>query len=278
MASRMYGWESTFKTIQNNIKKKSDIIIAFIHWNLTRRGFLVIDTVEDNVLRGGEAEKASEVLPENWNTGVKYVLRYLYHDKLYILHSMETQDCLIVNLMKPESNTVYNLAVNPDTMVQQMEGSIDKMIPDYYQFNHTIKTNLIDPVAEKATNTKQTQTSNTSSERTPSVDSNIRPTLPSNTPWSPPDIIDNPRLIGSADLNPFAGGGGMLFDPFGPSGGRSLLEPGHGVPGGLPRGSVPPGARFDPFAPPGFGPMPNRRRPPPDADHFPPPGADNMFM
>lgn len=46
------------------------------------------------------------------------------------------------------------------------------------------------------------------------------------------------------------------------------------------RGAVPPGARFDPFAPPGAGPGPGPmagRRPPPDADHLPPPGFDDMF-
>lgn len=44
------------------------------------------------------------------------------------------------------------------------------------------------------------------------------------------------------------------------------------------RGAVPPGARFDPFAPPA-GPPGGRRPGPPDADHLPPPGFnDNMFM
>lgn len=41
--------------------------------------------------------------------------------------------------------------------------------------------------------------------------------------------------VGRSDLDPFApGGGGMLFNPFGP-GNRNPDEPGVGIPGGLPR-------------------------------------------
>ncbi|XP_063217511.1 proteasome inhibitor PI31 subunit-like, partial [Bacillus rossius redtenbacheri] len=90
----------------------------------------------------------------------------------------------------------------------------------------------------------------------------------------------SPYGIGHSDLYPFGIGGGigggMLFDPFG-SRDRSLPDPGIGIPGGLPRGSVPPGARFDPVGPSGGLPNP-RRQPPPDSDHLPPPGYDDMFM
>lgn len=66
----------------------------------------------------------------------------------------------------------------------------------------------------------------------------------------------SPNNYGRSDLNPFPddplrvgpsriggiGGGGMIFDPF-----RGQNYP--QVPGHLPPGSVPPGARFDPFGP-----------------------------
>lgn len=69
-----------------------------------------------------------------------------------------------------------------------------------------------------------------------------------------PHLGPNPFVyprIGGADLDPFSRGqgGGMLFDPF-----RDPL--GHRGPRPspfLPRGSVPPGARFDPIGPPGVG-------------------------
>ena len=59
----------------------------------------------------------------------------------------------------------------------------------------------------------------------------------------------SPFSYGRRDLDPFGGidplctGGGMIFDPFRNSS-RPLIPP------NLPPGSVPPGARFDPFGPP----------------------------
>lgn len=78
--------------------------------------------------------------------------------------------------------------------------------------------------------------------------------------------------VGRGDLDPFGRGGGMLFNPpdyrqlpylgiFGPGVRQPLRVP-------------PPGARFDPFGPPG----PNNRMGP-DHDHFRQPGRyDDMFM
>jgi proteasome inhibitor subunit 1 (PI31) len=92
-----------------------------------------------------------------------------------------------------------------------------------------------------------------------------------------------PPPIGGADLDPLGRGvGGMLMDP------RNLIPAfgrGRNPAPDLPRGAVPPGARFDPFNPPGVGPDPNRnprnpRNPGPGPDHLPPPpfGYDDMFM
>lgn len=35
----LFGWDLTFKTVEKEIKRKADVLIAFIHWNLTKRGF-----------------------------------------------------------------------------------------------------------------------------------------------------------------------------------------------------------------------------------------------
>ena len=65
-----------------------------------------------------------------------------------------------------------------------------------------------------------------------------------------------PPNVGGADLDPFSRGGGMIMDP------RDLINPlrDERFPGGGPRlpPGVPPGARFDPFGPPGVGPSPGR--------------------
>lgn len=46
---------------------------------------------------------------------------------------------------------------------------------------------------------------------------------------------------------------------------------------GIAPGSLPPGARFDPFRPPDLLPGPRGPRRP-DNDEFPPPGYDDMYM
>lgn len=102
---------------------------------------------------------------------------------------------------------------------------------------------------------------------TPGSDGGINPPLP------------HFPQIGGSDLDPLGRGvgGGMIFDPFRPPGGRPSFNPHPGVP---------PGARFDPYGPPGVGPglgRPNRpKQPPPfgapNPDHLPPPGYDDMFM
>lgn len=45
----LFGWDLTFKTVERDIKRKSDIIIAFTHWNMIKRGFRSIG-IGDEVL------------------------------------------------------------------------------------------------------------------------------------------------------------------------------------------------------------------------------------
>ncbi|KXJ20526.1 Proteasome inhibitor PI31 subunit [Exaiptasia diaphana] len=109
------------------------------------------------------------------------------------------------------------------------------------------------------------------------------------SPRRPPDFRDEwtPPTgtfpYGDGDRFPgHPGGGGMLMDPFRTGGGLPSMPGTGSVPGQLPRGSVPPGARFDPFGPvpPGGarGDTQSGRFAGPDPDELPPPGYDDMFM
>ncbi|XP_061385737.1 proteasome inhibitor PI31 subunit [Danaus plexippus] len=279
----LFGWDLTFKTVEKDIKQKSDVIIAFIHWNLTKRGFRSIGIGDERTLSGDE--ERSELLPTGWNDKDNYTLRYVYEDKLYILHGLNSDGNLIVNLMRSEDLAVSNIALKVEESVKDMSGPIDKVIPGYKDLMFNVRRDLIDTITARSTSSAQTQTigNNTNNPRPPIEDPLRIPPRP-----APGIVPENPNLwdlppanlrnVGRSDLDPFAPmGGGMLFNPFSP--GRDIENPGLGIPGGLPRGSVPPGARFDPFGPPGVGPLPGRRPPPPDADHLPPPGFnDNMFM
>ncbi|KAH0619297.1 hypothetical protein JD844_019258, partial [Phrynosoma platyrhinos] len=61
-----------------------------------------------------------------------------------------------------------------------------------------------------------------------------------------------PFAVGGEDLDPFGGRrGGMISDPLRSGYRNPIIDPSSGLPSRLPPGSVPPGARFDPFGPPG---------------------------
>ncbi|XP_063395553.1 proteasome inhibitor PI31 subunit [Cydia fagiglandana] len=282
-ADPLFGWDLTFKTVEKDIKRKSDVLIAFIHWNLTKRGFRSIGIGDERTLSGDEDK--SEVLPTGWNDKDNYTLRYVLEGKLYILHGLNTDGTLIVNLMRSEDLAVSNLALKIDDTIKETSGTISKMLPGYKDLMYNVKRDLVDTITERPTTTAETQTSTRSepNRRLPDDPLRVPPRPHPSGPhpdtrdlWEPPTApLPN---IGRSDLDPFApGGGGMLFNPFGPR--RDLENPGLGVPGGLPRGAVPPGARFDPFGPPPPPGAPGRRAPP-DADHLPPPGGfnDHMFM
>ncbi|KAI8986392.1 PI31 proteasome regulator N-terminal-domain-containing protein [Pilobolus umbonatus] len=143
---------------------------------------------------------------------------------------------------------------------------------------------------------EETRTSNTAS---PTTSSNTRPSQPPqpSTGQLPHPRVDDPYRVGQSDLEPMGGlrmpgRDGMFLGPdhpiFGNRGG-SLDDPSglFGGPQPLPRGSVPPGARFDPIGP--FGQLPARPRQPgrrdprhpfsgePDNDELMPPGYTDMF-
>ncbi|KAG2461902.1 PSMF1 inhibitor, partial [Polypterus senegalus] len=64
-----------------------------------------------------------------------------------------------------------------------------------------------------------------------------------------------PFAVGGSDLDPFGSRqGGMIFDPLRSGLPRPGFNPTSGIPGRLPPGAVPPGARFDPFGPVGRNP------------------------
>nr|XP_032528657.1 proteasome inhibitor PI31 subunit [Danaus plexippus plexippus] len=351
----LFGWDLTFKTVEKDIKQKSDVIIAFIHWNLTKRGFRSIGIGDERTLSGDE--ERSELLPTGWNDKENYTLRYVYEDKLYILHGLNSDGNLIVNLMRSEDLAVSNIALKVEESVKDMSGPIDKVIPGYKDLMFNVRRDLIDTITARSTSSAQTQTigNNTNNPRPPIEDPLRIPPRP-----APGIVPENPNLwlannncstghtsdwpvLAKTGLTPSEKGGD-------PGRRRAFTEAGlparpqPGVQGrywrrgkyrhrrtpvrrlrredalaasslcrsdasfvdmtvsqkedtasqdlllssmfsailesdNCRRGSVPPGARFDPFGPPGVGPLPGRRPPPPDADHLPPPGFnDNMFM
>ncbi|RVE51136.1 hypothetical protein evm_004279 [Chilo suppressalis] len=152
----LFGWDLTFRTVERDIKRKSDVIVAFIHWNLTKRGFRSIGIGDERTLSGDEEK--SELLPTGWNDKENYTLRYVLEEKLYILHGLNTDGNLIVNLMRSEDLAVSNIAVKLEDSVKETSGTIDKMMPNHKELMFNIKRDLIDTITERSTTTAETQT------------------------------------------------------------------------------------------------------------------------
>lgn len=281
----LFGFELLQKLTDNEICKKEDVIILFVHWYIIKCGFKCIGLGDSKTF--DSSERGSELLPENWNKRPNYALRYLREGKLFILHGVKSDEDLLLNLLRVEDNNVANVQFPVTQTVNELHGPLEAVIPSYQTVLYTVRKDLLEPVysngnvhASSQTSVSSEQERDRERERRQIDPDPLRvnpPGRPSSAsvPWNPEA---DPARVGSADLNPFARGrgGGMIFDPFtrtmDPRGGFGGL----GVPGRLPPGAVPPGARFDPFGPPDAS-VP-RRPQNPDNDHLPPPGYDDMFM
>jgi len=173
----------------------------------------------------------------------------------------------------------------------------DYIADDYKTFGNAFVSGSVDSIAKKLDEEvfdklwpKPTTATDESSLR--------EPTRQRHDPLREPMPAYGPNYGGGLGYDPMYGGaqwpppyGGADLDPLGRAQGGMIMDP-RAFPGpfgvgprnpapGLPRGAIPPGARFDPFGPlPGIGPIPNRnpRHSGPDPDHMPPPGYDDMFM
>lgn len=201
--------------------------------------------------------------------------------RLYNLKATNMDDGVMINLLRVDERNVSLVQLNSNSVAERT-GSLDQMIPNNDEIIKLIKTQLIDKAVTSKKNRETSTQTQPSRER--------QQTFPDPSPMFP-DLVVPPRLpmhdpmgVGRNDLYPFGridplrepggfmmppGGGGMLFEPPRPFPGGSNM--------GVPPGSVPPGARFDPFRAPDER---NRPRFPnrPDNDEMPPPGYDDMFM
>ncbi|KAG5321905.1 PSMF1 inhibitor, partial [Pseudoatta argentina] len=279
VTNNVFGFELFQKLYHDDIHKKEDVIILFIHWYLTKSGFRCIGIGDDAAFNA--SEKGSELLPTEWNLRPNYSLRYVKDEKLHVLLGVKSDTDLLLNLMKHQDNSVSNFSFPIEETISALHGPLETVIPSYQTILHNIQKDFVSTICSNEAGTQTTVLNNpgSSSGRNevppidPSADSLLR--IPNYLIF-----IIRPEYvgIGSRDLNPFGEGGGMIFDPFDTRRRQIGRSPGGlGIPGVLPPNAIPPGARFDPFGPPELDPMrPHRRRP--DDDHLPPPQYDDMFL
>ncbi|XP_046547412.1 proteasome inhibitor PI31 subunit-like [Haliotis rubra] len=268
------GLELLFDTVSEQLTCPGDAVICALHWNIVSHGFKCTGVGED-----GHLSKKTERLPPGWNNSKElYTLKY-NHTKSnddFVLKVVKIDESLLVHFMRRRDEKVSSMNVRLATYTNQDLTDIDTAFKNLEELEKHIEKEILTVFLSGAkTSTSKASVARTQSNqgRSPLLeDDPLR--VPSRRQPVPPDWMpsSDPFAVGRSDLDPLAGGmGGMLMDPRRSGVPGFAPDPNAGLPSRLPPGAVPPGARFDPFGPPGA-------RPGPDPDHMKPPGYDDMFM
>ncbi|KAG8186175.1 hypothetical protein JTE90_011999 [Oedothorax gibbosus] len=275
--SRIRGLELLFSLVKDQLQSKQDCVVAALHCLLINESLQCVGLGEEF----SDADSSTELLPRDWNENQEvYTLRYT---------SKDHKNKFLVKVVKAGQVMHVNILLNED-ITAAMSVNVDKNISDDYNsdFSSTyldveglvtiFRRNILEQLIEQPRPKEKKSPMSSDQQRPPSPSANNSLFVPPRP--RPVSDFDDDRFgvrdpfppIGGRDLDPLgrSSGGGMLFDPF------DMDRRGRGpnFPPGLPRGAVPPGARFDPFGP-GI-PGPNRGRPNPD--HFRRPDDFDDFM
>ncbi|XP_054716127.1 proteasome inhibitor PI31 subunit-like [Uloborus diversus] len=269
---RIRGLELQFNLIKDQLKCREDCIVVALHCILINEGLQCVGTgdIWPNQLKG------SELLPSDWNANAEvYSLRYTdaAQENRYLLKVVKAGHSMHVNVALNETKS----ATMSVKVAQVVSDNFSDYSETYFELDPLVK-NFKDSIMSQL-NPKDNSPKRKIQTDGP-VDPSPPPSMPNpdlrsrSSPGSFGPLSVGPPRIGGQDLDPFGRAeGGMLFDPsnFGIPARPSLSDFGRG---GLPRGAVPPGSRFDPIGPP----MPGGPRFNPNPDHYRPPDYDDYFM
>lgn len=311
----------TIKERQPALRNEFDAVVAVLHCVMRELGFICTALGEKAV---SDEEFDKQVFPDGWNQSrdsYSFQYKHTQSTMTFFLKCLLMNDKLLVHGLAKENNTVYSLELNvkefvneksaldnPDTLFKDVQKlvSLFKIHISSKLLPHLNKPGYEDaPPQAQQTATQQTQQPQ-QPQQGPRRDPLAEP--PRNPyPHGMPGY-DPLRVPGSGRLPQFGVGYGDMFPPPIPGMrmpgdmGGNLIGPGHpgfgprvndpyatdpfgvGGPNRLPRGAVPPGARFDPFGPPsrpGFPPNFQGGGNPfggPDNDDLPPPGYNDMYL
>jgi len=274
--------------IKPQLATKFDALMIAVHCIMLKQGFLFVGE-GDSPLTLGE-------LPPNWNKGASFNFKYKHptSTKKYSISGVSLrspgEEKLVIRAKPEGEDRQYVISLDCTTYMKE-----DSALNDFANiFNNIEKLNseIFEGITEKLLSTVMPSTA-------PRDHDPLR--VPGRgTPQPSPLLIGQPMRspiggfgVGDHDMHPSfdpfgfggypGGGGGNLIGPGHPGFGPTLPFPGHPNVGpqpprpgrpSIPKGSVPPGARYDPFGPPtdptGQG--------NPDYNHLPPPGYDDMFL
>ncbi|XP_035210534.1 proteasome inhibitor PI31 subunit-like isoform X2 [Stegodyphus dumicola] len=282
---RIRGLELLFNLVWKQLKSKADCLVAALHCLLINEGLQCMGIGED--WPEDDSSTGTELLPKDWNENQElYSLRYATKDfkHRYLFKLVKAGHTLHVNVAL-DKNTVAVLSLSIESHVSDDYKEYSDAYRDLDSLSDSFRKDVLQKLQVKET--KAGTSGNTSAEKKKVPREGPISPLPPPRPQPDFSTISSEDFygphagmlpdIGGSDLNPFHRGrpSGMLVDPssFGIPSRPTLPQFGVGSPGGLPRGAVPPGARFDPFRPPIRG--PNRFNP--DPDHFRPPDFDDII-
>ncbi|KAJ8260380.1 hypothetical protein GJAV_G00181450 [Gymnothorax javanicus] len=271
----MAGLEVLYSSVVGNISCPQDALICFVHWEIVRSGNKCIGCGDQPL----QSDKKSELLPAGWNDSKElYTLRYKSKndESDLLLKAITVDSTLIFNIMDSATERVSDLTVNVSDYVDAENlQDFDRAFKNSEELAKKVQSGLLPSASPVKGESSRKVGKRHSADPQPDHDPLLIPPRNPHTGRQPhwPDPLA-PFAAGGADLDPFGGRGtgGMIVDPLRSGFPRSGFDPSAGIPGQLPRGAVPPGARFDPFGPVGH------NRPGPDPDHMTPPGYDDMFM
>lgn len=286
-------------------RNKFDSVILAVHACLVERGFRCINSGEE---RNAQQEcDFGETLPPDWN-GLDdvYALQYRRRslNSVFIFKALILGNKIMVYVMEEDESKMHDTELDVDAFTcesvdyssfNSAQHNLESVFKRLDQLKSKVFKDIVDKFSSHSSRAssqeERTESRTTNQREQPSrlIDDDPLRISPQRPPgfhgqWAP---VAGPFGYGDGDRMPGHSGasGGMLMDPFrsggvGSTGGdrfRPPLNPGH-----LPRGGIPPGARFDPFGP--VPPGGSRTDPrsgqfaAPDPDHLPPPGYDDMFM
>jgi len=299
--------EDFIKILKENkpqLRQNFDALSILLHCMMKEMGFRFIGCGDSN-----DVTISGQFVPPDWNkSNDSFCFRYKHPQSsmTFVIKSLVLGDKLLVHGIAEEDKNIRSveLSVNDYVKSKVSYEDFDNLYKNVEQLLSTYKETIVSKLfpmsiteAPETTTVRETPTSTT---RSPDNDPLRIPGTGNRVPPNPYPYAADPYFdedygttppgwfgIGSHDLNPFPSPYGT---PFGGPGSGSQIGPHH--PGfgpgvrnpynqphygrGRGRGFAPPpppGARFDPYGPPGFPGSGN-----PDNDDLPPPGYGNMYL
>ncbi|KAH7980441.1 hypothetical protein HPB49_016220 [Dermacentor silvarum] len=278
-----FALELLFKSCNESLQSKEDALIVLAHYLLVRNRKRCAGIGES---WGSDQHCTTELLPPGWNENQGlYTIRYIsaQNNERYLLKAARVDNSLLICVLRfvrdaiflpraslvsknlvwiqPSRVTVF-LPAKAGVLLNIKEDktastslNVGKYVSEEYKDCSRAFKDLnavVEKVNREVINVLEHSESEISGFRGASPATSHERVLGMLT--GQPSVewprAQEPARLGLRDLDPFFGGysgGGMIMDP------RELTRPLHPNPGatipGLPRASVPPGARFDPFGP-----------------------------